>query len=110
MAETVVDQATNASTVIVQSEDSQEVHAVKLRLRKPKTDKKVQWSNETVDNENMNKKKSKCCCIYQKPRKFNESSSDEEEDECDHCKGHVEKRKTNRSEEPPSPEESVSPN
>lgn len=50
------------------------------------------------------------CCIYQKPRKFNESSSDEDEDECDHCKGHVEKRKGKHSEEPSSPEESVSPN
>lgn len=38
---------------------------MKLRLRKPKTDKKVKWSNETVDNENMNKKKSKCKLILE---------------------------------------------
>lgn len=31
-----------------------------LKLRKPHVAKKVEWSNDTVDNENMNKKKSKC--------------------------------------------------
>ena len=34
--------------------------SVTLKLKKPKSDKKVKWSKETVDNENMNKKKSKC--------------------------------------------------
>ncbi|CAG9839161.1 unnamed protein product [Diabrotica balteata] len=72
---------------------AEEVPRVRLKLRKPRTDRKVQWSTETVDNENMNKKKSKCCCIYDKPKKFGESSSDEDEDECDHCHGHVEKKK-----------------
>ena len=28
----------------------------------------VQWREDTVDNEHMNKRKSKICCIYQKPR------------------------------------------
>jgi len=31
-----------------------------LKLRQPKNDKKVKWTNETVDNEHLNKKKSKC--------------------------------------------------
>jgi hypothetical protein len=31
-----------------------------LRLHKPKTDKKVQWREGTVDNEFMGKKSSKC--------------------------------------------------
>ena len=31
-----------------------------LRLRKPKTDKKVSWETGVVDNEFMNKKSSKC--------------------------------------------------
>ena len=34
--------------------------ACTLVLRKPKKSKKIQWSEETVDNENMGKKKSKC--------------------------------------------------
>ena len=36
---------------------------VTLKLKKPKNDKKVKWTTETVDNENMNKKKSKCKII-----------------------------------------------
>lgn len=66
---------------------------LKLRCHKPKTDKKVQWTAKTVDNEHMNKKKSKCCCIYKKPKTFGESSS-ESEDECENCYGHVEHRKS----------------
>lgn len=38
----------------------QDVHTVRLRLRKPESKKKVQWQSGTVDNENLNKKKSKC--------------------------------------------------
>ena len=26
--------------------------------------KQVSWTQETVDNENLGKKKSKCCCVY----------------------------------------------
>lgn len=33
------------------------------------------------------------CCIYEKPRDFGESSSESDDDECEHCKGHVEKRR-----------------
>ncbi|KAI4466171.1 succinate--hydroxymethylglutarate coa-transferase [Holotrichia oblita] len=72
-----------------------ELPTLHLKLRKPKTGRKVQWTTETVDNECMNKKKSKCCCIYKKPKEFGESSSseDDSDDECDHCKGHVDKKK-----------------
>ncbi|XP_037934055.1 E3 ubiquitin-protein ligase PPP1R11-like [Teleopsis dalmanni] len=68
---------------------------LKLRLKKPKTQGSVSWSEDTVDNEHMNKKKSKCCCIYKKPLQFGESST-EDEDDCDNCFGHPEKRKKNR--------------
>ncbi|XP_055638615.1 E3 ubiquitin-protein ligase PPP1R11 [Toxorhynchites rutilus septentrionalis] len=71
---------------------NQEPPVLRLRLQKPHSSKKVQWSNGTVDNEHMNRKKSKCCCIYVKPREFGESSS-ESEDECEHCFGHVELKK-----------------
>lgn len=37
------------------------------------------------------------CCIYEKPRKFGESSSSESDDECDHCQGHVERKKKRRA-------------
>lgn len=70
-----------------------------LRLRGVARDRRrVAWSDETVDNEGMGKKKSKStsvdapsvarsvsltdrdgtvCCIYHKPRAFDESSSEE---------------------------------
>ncbi|CAG9767628.1 unnamed protein product [Ceutorhynchus assimilis] len=73
------------------------VPRVTVKLKKPKTDRKVQWSTETVDNENMGKKKSKCCCIFNKPLKFGESSSDSSDDECEHCQGHVDKKKKSDS-------------
>eukprot|EP00468_Gymnochlora_sp_CCMP2014_P008204 CAMPEP_0167760680 /NCGR_PEP_ID=MMETSP0110_2-20121227/11720_1 /TAXON_ID=629695 /ORGANISM="Gymnochlora sp., Strain CCMP2014" /LENGTH=113 /DNA_ID=CAMNT_0007647217 /DNA_START=17 /DNA_END=358 /DNA_ORIENTATION=- len=42
-----------------------------------KKDKEILWTNETIDNEFLNKKSSKICCIYHKPRAFDESDSDE---------------------------------
>lgn len=59
---------------------------VTLKLRKPKTDKKVNWKTGVVDNEHMGKKKSKCCCIYKKQRMFGESSSSSESESDDDCK------------------------
>lgn len=49
----------------------------------------MKFSEETIDNENLDKKKSKCCCIYEKPKLFGESSSeDDDPDQCpDHCHG-----------------------
>lgn len=76
-----------------------------LRLHKPKNDKKVQWDEAVVDNEDMGKKKSKCkytfptysfvlytlpvvgCCIYEKPRGVGESDS-EPDDDGDCCHEH----------------------
>lgn len=49
--------------------------------------KVVHFTEGTVDNEHMNKKKSKVCCIYQKVRGFDESSS-ESSGECEHHKHH----------------------
>jgi len=62
-----------------------------IRLQKKKK-KKVNWRQDTVDNEGLGRKSSKCCCVYKKPHEFGESSSDSEQDDCDHCRGHVERR------------------
>ena len=53
----------------------------------------VRWTEDTVDNEHMNRKRSKSscpfmhlrieCCIYHKPHEFGESSSDCSSDESD---------------------------
>ncbi|XP_060595767.1 E3 ubiquitin-protein ligase PPP1R11-like [Ruditapes philippinarum] len=78
--------SSSSSTQVVEVERTTSP-TLQLKLRKPKNDKKVKWSNETVDNEHLNKKKSKCCCIYEKPRMFGESS-DEDDDCTGHCRGH----------------------
>lgn len=61
-----------------------------LHLRNKKTNKtakpRVRWTNDVVDNENMDKKKSKICCIFHPQREFGElssESSDESSDESD---------------------------
>lgn len=68
---------------------------IRLRLTKNTTTKntngrRVSWTQDTVDNELMNKKKSKCCCQFQKAKSWDESSDEDENDdkECAHCKGH----------------------
>ena len=75
----------SVSTVLLNPPANQTAAApptLKLRLQKPEK-KGVSWTETTVDNEHLNKKKSKCCCIYKKPRAFDESSS-ESEGEDDH--------------------------
>jgi protein phosphatase 1 regulatory subunit 11 len=40
----------------------------------------VQWTEETVDNEFLNRKKSKICCIYEKPKTHPDDTSSESSD------------------------------
>lgn len=42
-----------------------------------KNKNKVRWTEDVVDNENMNKKKTKICCIFHPHREFGELSSEE---------------------------------
>jgi len=58
-----------------------------LKLKKEKG-KKIQWTEDTVDNEGLGKKKSKCCCQFRKARTELEESSSEEEEGCEQCPGH----------------------
>uniref|UniRef100_A0A8C6T7D0 E3 ubiquitin-protein ligase PPP1R11 n=1 Tax=Neogobius melanostomus TaxID=47308 RepID=A0A8C6T7D0_9GOBI len=61
----------------------QEGRSLTIKLRKRKTEKKVEWSSDTVDNEHLGRRSSKCCCIYEKPRQFGESSSESEGEDDD---------------------------
>jgi len=100
-APTSSDTTTQTTVETTSSSDTQEAGAaLRLVLRKPKKTKKVAWTEGTVDNEHMNKRKSKCCCIYKKPHVFGESSS-ESEDECENCHGHVDIRQNNNPPPPP---------
>ncbi|XP_074103006.1 E3 ubiquitin-protein ligase PPP1R11-like [Cotesia typhae] len=89
------------------NDSGQDVPTISLCLRKPRSNKKVQWTSSTVDNENMNKKKSKCCCIYEKPRQFGETSSDESDNECEHCHGRKEAHKKGLSGTAASPHDNL---
>ncbi|XP_014671121.1 PREDICTED: protein phosphatase 1 regulatory subunit 11-like [Priapulus caudatus] len=87
MAEATASVSTTKTETIEHSKSP----VLKLRLQKPKSNKKVDWTTDTVDNEHMGKKSSKCCCIYEKPHGFGESSSEDDDDECGHCRGHKKK-------------------
>lgn len=55
-----------------------------LHLRKHNKKPRVRWTEETVDNEHMNKKKTKICCIFHPQQDFDHecsesSSSDDSE-------------------------------
>ncbi|MEE6523600.1 hypothetical protein FKM82_022582, partial [Ascaphus truei] len=87
----------------------QEHRSLTLKLRKRKPDKKVEWTCDTVDNENLGRRSSKCCCIYEKQRPFGESSTEsEDEEECcesTHCvRGHKKIASGPRETPPPSHE------
>ncbi|XP_048472701.1 E3 ubiquitin-protein ligase PPP1R11 [Rhincodon typus] len=58
-----------------------ENRSITIKLRKRKTNKKVEWTSDTVDNEHLGRRSSKCCCIYEKPRAFGESSSESEDED-----------------------------
>jgi len=68
-------------------EQDTNIPTLKLNLKKEKG-KKIQWTEDTVDNEGLGKKKSKCCCQFRKARTELEESSSEEEEGCEQCPGH----------------------
>ncbi|KAK1155284.1 E3 ubiquitin-protein ligase PPP1R11 [Acipenser oxyrinchus oxyrinchus] len=91
-----------------------ESRSLTIKLRKRKTDKKVEWSSDTVDNEHLGRRSSKCCCIYEKRREFGESSteSEDEEDGCGnaHCvRGHRDKHGNMQKTPTPTPQPESAP-
>lgn len=57
---------------------------VKSLILKEKSKKKVNWTEDTINNEGMGKKKSNICCIYHRPRlNPDDTSSDESCSSCD---------------------------
>jgi len=85
--------SSSTTTNIIQDTKEQDTHTtsntttLKLSLKKEKA-KKIQWTEDTVDNEGLGKKKSKCCCQFRKARGGLEDSSSEEEEGCEQCPGH----------------------
>ena len=79
----VVEMEPDIKTVILQP--GPELKNIQLKMKK-----KVTWTEDTIDNEHMKKKKSKSifnnylvCCIYKKPRLNPEDSSSSSCSSCD---------------------------
>ena len=62
---TVIEEPKNKNIVLKKEEQPKEVQKHYLALKLPK---RVTWSEDTVNNEGMGKKKSNICCIYHKPK------------------------------------------
>jgi protein phosphatase 1 regulatory subunit 11 len=54
--------------------DNQTPTAAKKKRLRGKKKPRVRWTEDVVDNENMDKKKSKICCIFHPQREFGEHS------------------------------------
>ena len=69
-----------------QPNNQQTIHLTKkpneITYLKLKLPKKVTWTEDTIDNEHMHKKKSNICCIYHKPKL---SPDDSDTSSCDSC-------------------------
>ncbi|CAL3972873.1 hypothetical protein PZA11_004127 [Diplocarpon coronariae] len=50
-------------------------------------ERRIQWAEDVIDNEGLNRKKSKVCCIYHAPKGIDESSDESESDESDSDSG-----------------------
>lgn len=87
-----------------------------LRLR-PR--RRITWTEDTIDNEHMNKKSSKRCCIFHKARDFGESStesddsddSDDSDSDCDdpNCRKRRKRPKKRAPAEPKNDENNNAP-
>lgn len=95
MSSTTTREEVEEQSQVVNEEPATPTSAATLRLRLckntgTKTNRRVSWTQDTVDNEFMNKKKSKCCCQYRKPKMWDESSDEDDnaDHDCEHCKGH----------------------
>lgn len=106
---------THEQTQVIEQQVLQPPQAVlRLKLKNPtKVERKVNWAENTIDNEYLNKKKSKCCCVFEKVRNWDESSSEDENEDkdCKNCRGHRitdfnkhKKEDKNKNEENPSNE------
>lgn len=93
---TATDENDGATVTITETEQAARPHSPTLILplhRPPDAGPRVRWTEGTVDNEFMNKKKSKCCCVYTKPHdpqsNDDQPAEADEYDNCEHCRFHT---------------------
>ncbi|CAF1217393.1 unnamed protein product [Rotaria magnacalcarata] len=96
-ASTATEDCCSSTVTITETDQPARPHSptLILELHRPiETGPRVRWSEGTVDNEYMNKKKSKCCCIYTKrhdPQSNDDKTTEVDEyDNCQHCRFHTE--------------------
>lgn len=65
-------ECTTQTITITETVSQQEAPVIHMTL-KPKNH--VQWTEDTVDNEFLNKRKSKICCKYEKPKTHPDDTS-----------------------------------
>jgi len=89
MASITLTGGSSTGTALKEEETVDSERAV-LKLSKAKPKQRIKWTDDTVDNEGLGKRKSKSCCQYKKPRAhLDESSdSDSDSDDCGPCPGH----------------------
>ncbi|KAI1732839.1 protein phosphatase inhibitor domain-containing protein [Ditylenchus destructor] len=55
-----------------------------------KSQRRVTFTSDTIDNEHLGRFKSNCCCIYVKPRVWDDPTTwEQDENETEHCRGHT---------------------
>ncbi|KAL6780445.1 FAP255 [Auxenochlorella protothecoides x Auxenochlorella symbiontica] len=82
LAQTTEEEA-STSTPVEEQPAAQEHLVLRLAPRRKKKPKKgVQWAEDVVDNETLNRRKSKKCCIFHKQKQFGEWSDSDSECDC----------------------------
>lgn len=75
-------QTTTTATTTTQAHRTSTLPTLRLRGG-PIHSRRVTWSEEVVDNEELGRKKSKVCCIFKRNREFGESSDESSSDSSD---------------------------
>lgn len=75
----------SVTTTITQTQTRNRVLVLRLNNEERKKPG-VTWTEDTIDNEHMDKKSSKRCCIFHKKKKFAESDSDESDSDTEKAK------------------------
>uniref|UniRef100_A0A8C5K341 E3 ubiquitin-protein ligase PPP1R11 n=1 Tax=Jaculus jaculus TaxID=51337 RepID=A0A8C5K341_JACJA len=85
-----------------------ENQSLTIKLQKRKSEKKVEWTSDTVDNEHMGRRLSKCCLFMRNLGESSTESDEEEEEGCGHThcvRGH----RKGRSQTTPGPTPTTPP-
>ncbi|KAK4520722.1 uncharacterized protein ATC70_006601 [Mucor velutinosus] len=82
--EEIAQQGQSGDEDVVSSDDGEHVGVLRLRGdMNARRRRVIQWDENVIDNEHMNKKKTKICCIYHKPHSIGESSESESDSSSD---------------------------